>query len=49
MDDMFCGKCNKICYGEVLFARDEYFHQDCFKCKGKLFEVLLSIVKSVFT
>eukprot|EP00794_Sanderia_malayensis_P005528 gene5528-6213_t len=32
--DNFCGKCNKICVGEVLFAHNEYFHKDCFKCKA---------------
>ena len=35
MVDVFCGKCNKICQGEALEARGEYFHVDCFKCKGK--------------
>eukprot|EP00112_Aurelia_sp_Birch-Aquarium-sp1_P012577 Seg2645.3 transcript_id=Seg2645.3/GoldUCD/mRNA.D3Y31 product="Actin-binding LIM protein 1" protein_id=Seg2645.3/GoldUCD/D3Y31 len=40
MDETFCGKCNKICYGEVLEAHGEFFHQNCFKCKACLRELM---------
>jgi len=40
MTDIFCGKCNKICYGEALQARGDYFHQDCFKCKACLKDLM---------